>query len=155
MCLYYTMLRTLFRSDIPQILAIEKSVHVAPWTEETFTVCFQSGFTGWVVEIDQKIIGFIIVSLTLDECHVLNICVAQPWQRQGWGRKLLERVLQEARQHGLAMAYLEVRRSNTRAISLYQKMQFQQIGERKGYYPTVAGDEDALVFAISIRPSTG
>lgn len=140
------MLRTLFKSDIERLLVIENAVHVAPWTEDTFKTCFQVGYLGWAVEADKKIIGFIITSMTTDECHVLNLCVINECQRQGWGRKLLEHALAYAKQQGVGVAYLEVRRSNSRAITLYQKMHFQLIGERKDYYPTVAGHEDALVF---------
>jgi ribosomal-protein-alanine N-acetyltransferase len=104
-----------------------------------------------VVEIDNNIIGFIIISMSADECHVLNICVARSFQHQGFGKKMLEFVLNHASQRGMGIAYLEVRRSNTRAISLYQKMKFHLIGERKGYYATVAGEEDALIFAIDLH----
>lgn len=145
------MLRTLFRSDIDQLLLIEKSVHVLPWTEESFKSCIQAGHVGWVIELDKKLIGFIIVSLNMDECHVLNLCVLHDYQHQGWGRKLLEYALTHARQHKVSIAYLEVRRSNSRAISLYKKMNFHLVGERKGYYPTVSGQEDALIFAMSLQ----
>jgi ribosomal-protein-alanine N-acetyltransferase len=144
------MMRPIHQSDIDQILRIEKSVHIAPWTEETFKACFRANYPGWLVEADGKIIGFVIVSLIIDECHVLNLCVDHPYQRQGFGRKLLEHALKNAVQQGAVIAYLEVRRSNSRAITLYQKMQFRLVGERKGYYPTVAGEEDALVFAINL-----
>ncbi|MBX3709047.1 MAG: ribosomal protein S18-alanine N-acetyltransferase [Gammaproteobacteria bacterium] len=145
------MLRTLFQSDLSQLLVIEKSVHITPWTEETFKSCFQAGYIGWVVEMNKQISGFIIVALTMKECHILNLCVAHHCQHQGWGGKLLERALSHARQHGVNIAYLEVRRSNERAISLYKKMKFHLIGERKEYYPTVAGNEDALIFAINLQ----
>lgn len=145
------MLRTLFKSDIPQILEIEKAVHIAPWTEDTFNTCFETGCLGWAVEIDQKIIGFIVVSLRVEECHILNLCVTHQYQRQGYGRKLLEYALNQVRHKGAGIAYLEVRRSNTRAISLYENMKFFMIGERKDYYPiTVGGYEDALIYAKSL-----
>lgn len=147
----FVMLRTLYQSDINQILAIENAVHIAPWNEQTFKACFQAGYTGWVVEADKKIIGFIIISVTSEECHILNLCVAREFQGKGWGRALLEHALNHVRKHGIGIAYLEVRRSNRRAISLYRQMKFHQIGERKGYYPTVSGNEDALVFAISLH----
>lgn len=145
------MMRTLFKSDLDQLLTIEKSVHVAPWTEETFKICFESGYVGWIAEAEQKVIGFIIVSLTADECHVLNLCVAREYQHQGFGRKLLEHALGQSKQQGVGIVYLEVRRSNSRAISLYRKMKFHLIGERKDYYPTVSGQEDALIFAKSLH----
>jgi ribosomal-protein-alanine N-acetyltransferase len=145
------MMRPVYQSDIDQLLRIEKAVHVAPWTYDTFKACLQAGYPGWLIEQDEKVIGFIIVSLTTDECHVLNLCVDHSHQSQGVGRKLLTYALNHAAQKGMHIAYLEVRRSNTRAIALYEKMHFQQIGERKGYYPTVAGEEDALIFAISLH----
>ena len=63
---------------------------------------------------------------------------------------MLEYALDYAKQQGAMAAYLEVRRSNTPAIALYQKMQFLPIGERKNYYTTVSGSEDALVFARNL-----
>ena len=145
------MLRTLFKSDIDQLLAIESAAHVAPWTEETFKICFQTGYMGWGLEVDKKIIGYIFVSFQMDECHILNVVVALAHQRQGWGRKLMEYAISRAKQRGSGIAYLEVRRSNTRAISLYRKMDFHLIGERKAYYPTHTDPEDALIFAKNLR----
>lgn len=144
------MLRTLFKSDIERLLVIENAVHVAPWTEDTFKVCFQAGYLGWAIELDKKIIGFIITSMNTEECHILNLCVANEYQRQGHGEKLLEHTLQYAKQQGIGVVYLEVRRSNSRAISLYKKFHFHLVGERKDYYPTVVGKEDALVFGRSL-----
>jgi [ribosomal protein S18]-alanine N-acetyltransferase len=148
------MLRTFFKSDLHQLLSIEESVHIAPWTVETFETCFKSGYTGWVVEKDNKIIGFVIISLQADECHVLNLCVANEYQHQGFGRKLIEHALSHAKRQGIGIAYLEVRRSNSRAIALYRKLKFHLIGERKSYYPSQMGYEDALIFAKSLHEYT-
>ena len=57
------MLRVLTKSDINQLLVIESSVHIAPWTAETFKACLEAGCLGWVSELNQKIIGFIIGSM--------------------------------------------------------------------------------------------
>ncbi len=148
------MMRTLYHADLPQLLAIEKSVHISPWNEETFKICFQSGYVGWVLEADGKIVGFIIVSQAREECHILNVCIAHAYQHQGYGFKLMHKALNHARDHEVTIAYLEVRRSNTRAITLYRKMGFHYIGERKEYYPSPQGAEDALLFAIILRQRT-
>lgn len=142
------MLRSLSKSDLNEILQIEESVHVAPWSEEIFNRCLEAGYMGWVVEKEDKIIGFIVVAQQGLECHILNICISQLFQHQGYGRKLLEHALKNAKESGVGIAYLEVRRSNDHAIDLYKKMRFQMIGEREGYYPTPSGQmEDALIFA--------
>lgn len=145
------MLRALYAADLPELLAIENSVHVSPWSADTFKTCFQAGYVGWVIEHEKKVIAFIIISLRPDECHILNLCVTREQQRRGHGKCLLIHALSHAKEHGVGIAYLEVRRSNTRAIDLYRKNQFHFIGERKEYYPTVNGKEDALVFAMSLH----
>jgi ribosomal-protein-alanine N-acetyltransferase len=148
------MFRKMVKADVPQLLIIEQSVQGAPWTEDTFKTCFEMAYEGWVLEQDGQIAGYIILALQLDECHILNLCVARDFQRQGLGRKLLEFGISTARNHSIGIAYLEVRRSNSRAIALYRKMHFHQIGERKDYYRTVSGTEDALIFATSLKINT-
>lgn len=145
------MIRTFFKSDLSEVLSIEEAVHVCPWTIETFEMCFKAGYLSWVVELNKKVAGFIIVSLRNEECHILNIGIAHAYQRQGWGKKLLEFTLRHAKAEGAGIIFLEVRRSNSRAIALYRKLKFHLVGERKNYYPTVTGNEDALVFAKSLH----
>jgi ribosomal-protein-alanine N-acetyltransferase len=103
------------------------------------------------LEQDDKIIGFALISLVTGECHILNICIHPDYQHQGFGHYLLRHVLNTAKNLGSIMAYLEVRRSNTKAINLYEKIGFAQIGDRKNYYPAAKGREDALVFAKDLR----
>jgi ribosomal protein S18 acetylase RimI-like enzyme len=42
---------------------------------------------------------------------------------------------------------LEVRPGNDAGRALYERLEFSQIGRRRGYYPAVDGREDALVMA--------
>src|SRR3990167_5875521 len=90
------MLRPLRKTDLQRLLAIEQAVHVVPWNEETFKTCFELGHIGWIAEVDKQLAGFIVVSMREDECHILNICVAHAFQRQGYGQQLLEKVLDQA-----------------------------------------------------------
>ncbi len=139
--------RPLNRNDLPRLLIIENSVHIVPWARETFLACFQGGCHGFVVCAEELVVGFILTSVRAGECHILNLCVDRLYQRQGHARALLRYAEDEAKQLGAEAIHLEVRRSNSRAITLYQKLGYLQIGERKDYYPTLAGKEDALLFA--------
>ena len=142
------MLRAITTSDISQLLAIEVATQMAPWSEEIFRKCFQVDSRGWVIEqANGKITGFILVLVQTGECHILNLGVEPGQQRQGHGYKLLSHALTAAKQQGVEIAYLEVRRSNEHAIALYKKMDFKKIGERKSYYSAAEEREDAWVFA--------
>ncbi len=145
------MFRKMVKADLPQMHAIEQAAQGSPWTEDTFKMCFEMAYDGWVAEHNGRVVGYVVVAMQPDECHILNLCVGREWQRQGLGRSMLEYALSEARGRGMGIAYLEVRRSNTRAIALYRKLKFLMIGERKNYYQTVNGPEDALVFAVSLK----
>jgi ribosomal-protein-alanine N-acetyltransferase len=48
-------------------------------------------------------------------------------------------------------AFLEVRPSNLAAIRLYQRLGFEQIGIRRGYYQAPDGREDAIVLKLNLR----
>ena len=79
------------------------------------------------------------------EAHLLNLSVAQAWQRRGVGAELTRFFMKLAQDHGAETIYLEVRPSNAAARALYAAHGFSQVGLRKDYYPAVAGREDAIV----------
>jgi ribosomal-protein-alanine N-acetyltransferase len=141
------MLRVLTEKDLPDLLEIEAATQVAPWSRDIFERCFQLHCRGWVIEVAGKVVGFILVMVQIDECHILNFGVLPAYQKQGFGQQLLESALGEVKQQDISIAYLEVRKSNQRAISLYEKAGFKKIGERKQYYSAAEGREDAVVYA--------
>ena len=131
-----------------RLIAIELAAQIAPWSEEIFQRCFKMEYDCWVIEENNQVIAFVIMSSAITkESHILNLCVDPLYQRKGHGEALLKYAISQAKSDGMGIAYLEVRRSNYHAILLYHKLGFIQIGERKDYYPAKNGREDALIFA--------
>lgn len=141
------IIRALEKRDMTAIHVVEKLTQPAPWAFEVLSHCFDIGAVGYVVEMNDQLVGFIMAILHPWEGHILNLCVHPRFQRQGIGRALMQCILQMAQEKKVGMICLEVRCKNVSAIALYKSMGFIQIGERKNYYPTVTGREDALVFA--------
>ncbi|MEM7555487.1 MAG: ribosomal protein S18-alanine N-acetyltransferase [Cyanobacteria bacterium P01_A01_bin.84] len=79
----------------------------------------------------------------LDEAHITILAVDSQYHSQGLGQALLYSLLKRAYKGGLKRATLEVRASNHRAISLYQKFGFKIAGKRPKYYKD--NNEDALI----------
>jgi ribosomal-protein-alanine N-acetyltransferase len=141
------MLRQILEQDLSELIRVESACQIAPWSDEVFKKCLEAGSTGWVMELEGRIIGFILILYQVDEVHILNFCVHPDHQHQGWGKQLLTHMLQNITNQSAKLVYLEVRRSNQRAIALYEKVGFSKIGERKDYYMSLEQREDALVFA--------
>lgn len=140
-------LRDMQEADVSAVMAIERVAYEFPWTENILRDCFKFGYVCKVYESHAGIIGYGIISIGAGECHFLNICIAPSLQQRGHGARLVTQLLEVARAVQVRTALLEVRASNIAAFRLYDKMGFNEIGVRKGYYPARAGREDALVLA--------
>jgi len=139
------MIRDMIPADVPRVMQIELAAYTFPWSDGIFRDCLRVGYVCCVVEIDDIIVGYGIMSTGAGEAHILNLCVAEEWRNRGLGGQMLGHLLEFARSLGVIDAFLEVRPSNTAAIRLYQSEGFSQIGVRRGYYQAVGGREDAVV----------
>lgn len=145
--------RPMRAKDLEVITAIEQSAYEFPWTQGIFSDCLHAGYECWVMECAPEIIGYGILSAAADEAHVLNLCIAPAMQGQGYGRRLIARLIDLARWCHAERVFLEVRPSNVRALALYAKLGFNEIGERPNYYPAKRGREAAIVMAIELLPA--
>jgi [ribosomal protein S18]-alanine N-acetyltransferase len=142
--------RPMASTDLENLVRIERAAYPYPWTLGNFQDCLESGYSSWVAEIDGRLAGYWIMMIAVGEGHILNCCVAPAWQGRGFGRQLVEHLMQVARAHGTQSLFLEVRPSNAAAVGLYQRLGFETIGVRRGYYPADQGQEDALVMRLDL-----
>jgi len=131
------------REHIKYIAELEKICFSTPWSEDFILESYKSGTRFFVAVENGRVIGYIGISCILDEGYIANIAVYPNARKKGVGTALLERVFSLARDEGLSFVSLEVRVSNTTAISLYEKLGFKQEGRRPNFYREP--DEDALI----------
>ena len=93
-------------------------------------------------------LGYFIAMEAVDEMHLLKIAVAGEWQGRGYGRMLMDKAIEIARELDMQSMILEVRPTNEPAVALYKNTGFKTIGVRKGYY--VDTKEDALVMRLDL-----
>lgn len=138
--------------DLADVVAVEESVYPHPWTRTNFADSLKNGYQAWVLRNPaRELLGYFLVMGVVDEAHLLNVAVAAPWQGQGLGRFLLNQSVACARGLGMESMLLEVRPSNMRALQIYRRYGFAEIGRRKGYYPAANGmREDAIVMRIAL-----
>lgn len=139
-------------SDLPEVLTIENDVYPHPWTRGNFLDSLYSGYETWTLrDSNGTLVGYFLLMLAVDEAHLLNISVRRDLHGKGIGRMQLDKVADVAREKGMHSILLEVRPSNVRALAVYQRYGFVQIGVRKGYYPAADNTrEDAIVMRFQL-----
>lgn len=142
--------RRMLNSDIDAIMAIEVEVYPFPWSRGNFEDSLKSGYSCWVLEQEQQLIGYCVIMLVVDEAHLLNISISKAKQGQGLGRALLDFVQDSSRQHGAVTLFLEVRESNHAARHLYDAAGFNEMALRRNYYPGHNGREHAVLMGLSL-----
>lgn len=144
-------IRRLEIRDLPEIMAIERAAYAYPWSEGIFRDCLRIGYHAFAgVNIAGDLMGYGLLSIAVDDAHVLNLCVGPLHRRKGVATSLLWQMIGQARWEGADTLMLEVRPTNGSAIELYDNMGFHRIGVRKRYYPAAEGREDALLLARAI-----
>lgn len=79
---------------------------------------------------NDKLLGFIHITLAIDEADIVNIVVDNYYRKKGIGKKLIEYTIKE---HNLKALNLEVRQSND-AVNFYLKMGFKTLRTIPNYY---------------------
>lgn len=142
--------RSMQTSDVNTVHRIEKSAHKSPWSYTILSDCVLVGYDCRVLEkSDEKgakqIIGYLIGRRSFNTYHILNIGIAPDCQHQGFGKILLQHLLDSLIGSIIKMIILEVRPSNTAALALYHSFGFEHDMIKKGYYKDNTGEEDALL----------
>ncbi len=111
---------------------------------------FAEEFDNQVSSIDlywcgDKLAGFLCSWLIAGELQIQNLATLPSMRRRRIAVRLLEHVIARSKSAGLASIWLEVRVSNTAAISLYKRFGFSIGGKRSAYY---ADGEDALIMTM-------
>lgn len=140
-----TQIRTMSRDDLIIVSDIERRSYEFPWSHGVFHDCLLAGYGCIVMERDDDVVGYSILSVAAGEAHILNLCIDPNYRQLGYADRLLDEILARARRAEVNEMFLEVRPSNEVAISLYRKKGFHQIAYRPAYYQARDGREDAAV----------
>ena len=136
-------------SEIEDVAAISKLEHEAfpedAWSEATMRSEIESAHTGyWTLTDGEQIFGYVgvLAGQGSGEADVQTIVVAPQVRRDNWGTRMLLTALEWAQERGAKQVFLEVRESNDGARAMYERLSFEGIGRREGYY---AGSGEAAI----------
>ena len=136
-------IRRLERKDVPALVNIENACFSTPWSETAFDILLDGKNVGFVALVDGVVAAYVGLICVLDEGQILNIATHPDYRRRGYGRIIMDSILELARERSISFVTLEVRESNAAAIGLYKSLGFYEVGRLKGYYDTPK--EDGLI----------
>jgi ribosomal-protein-alanine N-acetyltransferase len=136
-------IRRLTYADMPQVIAIERRAFPTPWSLAMFVLeRSKPGGICLAATRHGELVGYLVCSRYDSVWHVMNVSVEPQERRVGVATALLLELLEQIDDPGARLT-LEVRRSNTPAIALYERFGFRSAGLRRRYYQD--NGEDALI----------
>jgi len=146
------LVRKMTVEDVPAAHEIDVLSFILPWPERSlrFEVTDNPAARCWVAELDNRLVGMLILWMIVDEAHIATIATHPDYRRLGIAGRLLVEALNSAYREGAESALLEVRAGNKAAIKMYDGFGFEAVGRRERYYKD--NYEDAVLMTLSRLP---
>lgn len=130
--------------NIDRVCRMEEASFSMPWKRKDFEDLIKDeGSEYFVLEADGYPIGAAGYTDAVGEGYINNVVIDEEYRGHGFGKQLMEAVLNAGRRKGISDFTLEVRVSNEPAIKLYESLGFENAGIRKRFYEHPV--EDAMV----------
>ncbi len=133
------------RTHLDAVAKLEEECFAHPWSENSLEDYLNNPSAYFFVAVTEmcEVAGYIGTYIVCDEAYITNIAVTTGHRRCGIGRKLVSHAADNAERNNASFISLEVRLSNTPAVSLYKSLGFDLDGIRPKFYRDP--EEDALI----------
>ena len=136
--------------DLEAVAAIERVSFNNPWSLESFRSHLEAPSSLFLVaEGPGGVVGYLCAATVLDESNLHVLAVSPVHRHSGLAMRLMQHMLDRVRADHARVVHLEVRRSNLRALDLYRKFGFAEVGVRRNYYPDPV--EDAVLLNLNLQ----
>lgn len=136
--------REMVPEDASDVAKVEEACFSMPWSRESFWQEASNENTYYLIALrDDEIVGYAGAWIVSGEAQITNVAVHPDYRKRGIASKMLTGMIQHFKAVGVTAMTLEVRPSNTAALSLYEKFGLKSVGRRKGYYQD--NNEDAII----------
>ena len=129
---------------ISRVAELEKQCFSTPWSETALSEELSNKFARFFVALlNGEIVGYIGAHNILGEVYITNVAVFPEYRKNGFGEALIKKLIETVKKENADFITLEVRKSNTSEINLYEKCGFNAVGKRKNFYEKPC--EDAIL----------
>lgn len=143
------IVREMVKEDLEEVVNIESSLYKDNWNTEAYLRDLENEIAyNYVLEHDGVILGYYGFWLMFDNIDITKVSIRKELQGKGLSKILMEDMFNRISNSDINTVTLEVRVSNSVAISLYEKYGFKKISVREKYYENT---EDAYVMQKEVN----
>jgi len=136
--------RWMIRRDMVEVLQIENLSFKMPWSEEDFVkVLRQRRSVGRVVEIDEKVAGYMIYNLNKNHFEILNFAVHPDYRRQGVAEKMINHLKDKLTIERRRSIFLKVADFNLDMQLFLRSQGMRAVGVKDNHY-----DDDSSAYTF-------
>lgn len=144
------VIKRLEAEHLSDVAAIESDTFGEPWSEKALELCVSDAGVGFVaLGEDGRVAAYVTAMVVPYEIQIINVATKLGARGKGLATRVIDALVEFAKEMGAEQVSLEVRVSNAAAIGLYEKKGFFSAGVRKNFYKEPR--EDALVMLLSLN----
>ncbi len=126
------LIASLIRSVLAEFKANRPgTVYYDPTTDDLYALFQKQNSAYWVIVYDNEIVGgtgiYPTEGLPPGCCELVKLYLSADVRGKGWGRLLIEKCFEEAKQLGCTSMYLESMPELNTAVSLYERCGFKHL----------------------------
>lgn len=143
----YVKIKKMTNDDLDEVMRIEELAYPNHhWSKNSFYQELSNKLAHYYCVVDtntNELLAYIGYWQILEEAHITTLAVHPNYRNNQLAQILLMTLIDDCYKQMIKYITLEVRESNLAAISLYEKLGFSSIGQRKNYYQD--NGENALI----------
>lgn len=135
---------------IDDIHTLEKICFTDYYSFEILSSLIDNKLYGYSMALTENdvMIAYAIVYVVADESELHRVAVNPCYRNKGYGKAIINKCIENLSSANIKKMHLEVRNSNHGAICLYEKLGFELVGVRKGYYSD--NNDDAMLYTLEL-----
>ncbi len=138
-------IREFEESDLPAVMELNRTCLPENYPDNFFMgIHYHAPKSFLVADTGGSVIGYIMCRIErgissfghrpVKKGHIVSVAVRKDMRRRGVGSALITAAMRAMNDYGASEYFLEVRRSNEDAISVYERLGFRMVRVLKAYY---------------------
>lgn len=140
------------RRHLPEVLVIEQASFEYAWTEDDFRGRLRCrNCIGMVVEVEDKVNGYMVYELHEKRIHVLNFVVHPNARHCGIGTMMVTKLISKLSSHRRQKITLALRESNLIAQVFFRNRGFKATRILRNYYEDSGEDAFYMEYCLGVE----